>query len=152
MSSSEVEIGGRCGVATLGCCCSCGKTCHATFPEVMKTDRNRDKHTHTQKLFTVKYTTPICGTEDWARLHFSCSCLSPLLTQMYCKEIAAQIAMRVRVNVAPGGKLVWKGNNTQSFCTRFSLISFMWHIWEALVDSTTRGVFCWWNTDSGLKD
>lgn len=85
---------------------SCGKTRHATFPEVMKTDGNKDSlythtdtHTPTQKVFTAECTALICGTEDRARLHFSCSCLSPLLTQIYCKEIEAQIGMHVRVKV-----------------------------------------------------
>ena len=96
---------------------SCGKTRHATFPEVMKTDGNKHTHSHTHthtnphKPFTDERTAPIRGTEDRARLHFSCSCLSLLLTQIYCKEIAAQIGMHAHVKDAPG---VSRSENTKS--------------------------------------
>lgn len=85
----------------------CGKTRHASFPEVMKTDGNKDlrhtltrTHVNTHKRFTDECTAPIRGTEDRARLHFSCSRLSRVLTQIYCKEMAAQIGPHVQV----GGK------------------------------------------------
>lgn len=49
-------------------------------------------HVNTHKRFTDECAAPILrGTEDRAGRPFSGSCLSPVLTQMYCGEMAAQI-------------------------------------------------------------
>lgn len=70
----------------------------------MKTDGNRDSHASMRELFTTGCAAPMCEAEDPARLHFSCTCLCSLLTQMYCKEMATLIGVHVHVKVAPGGK------------------------------------------------
>lgn len=78
------------------------------LPEVIKTDGNRDSHASMRELFTSGSAAPISEAEDPARLHFSCTCLSSLLTQMYCKEMATLIGVYVHVKVAPGGRPVLK--------------------------------------------
>lgn len=100
---------------------------------------------HTQKPFTDDCTAPIHGTEDWAHLHFSCSCLTILLTQIYCKEIAAQIGMHVHVKETP-----WIGSSENNMHHNFLINpKYVWETWARNAvrrnrfESLQLCFFCW---------
>lgn len=89
---------------------SCGKTRHATFTKVMKTDeiRTHQPHPHTHALrncLRVSAQPASVGLRTELASISHAPFLSPLLTQIYCKEIAAQIGMHVHVKVALGLRL-----------------------------------------------
>lgn len=95
-----------------------GLPCHLSRGDEMKTISLSRTHTYTEKLFTFGCRAPMFETEDRACLHFSCTCLSALLTQMYCKEIASQIGMHVHVRVARG----WKNKEGKDHIILFAIL------------------------------